>query len=134
MKYYGTLQVAPIAYTENGQAYISGEWVKVATPQTYEWSHEDLDGENGTGRDNATGEMFRDRVATKRKLSFTWPPLSVEATAKLLQSFKDEFIGLRYLDAFSGDYREGIFYAGTRSASCGHKSRWLGISVNFIEK
>lgn len=115
-----------------GTLYIDG--VKVPTPQTYGWSKEDLDSEEGTGRNNATGEMFRDRVSTKRKLTFTWPPLSIADTARLLQALDPEFVEVRYLDAHDGDYRTGTFYSGPQSADCGHRAHWLGISANLIEK
>ena len=115
-----------------GTLYIDG--VKVPTPQTYGWSIEDLDSEEGTGRNNATGEMFRDRVSSKRKLSFTWPPLSVAETSRLLKALEPEFIEVRYLDAREGDYLTKTFYAGPQSANCGHRSRWLGIAANLIEK
>lgn len=115
-----------------GTLYI--DEVKVPTPQTYGWSEEDLDAEEGTGRNNATGEMFRDRVATKRKLSFTWPPLSVADTSRLLKALKPAFISVRYLDAEEGDYVIKTFYAGPKSANCGHRANWLGITANLIEK
>ena len=115
-----------------GTLHIDG--VKVPTPQTYGWSKEDLDSEEGTGRNNATGEMFRDRVATKRKLSFTWPPLSIADTSKLLKALEPVFIKVTYLDAEEGGYVTKKFYAGPKSANCGHRSRWLGITANLIEK
>lgn len=115
-----------------GTLYIDG--VKVPTPQTYSWSSEDLDSEEGTGRNNATGEMFRDRVAVKVKLSFTWPPLSVQDTARLLQALDPEFVEVTYLDAHDGDYATKTFYAGPKSANCGHRSQWMGITANLIEK
>ena len=139
MLYQGTLHIAPMAVDDEGKAYVCGEYVKVPTPQTYGWGKEDLDSEEGTGRNNATGEMFRDRVATKRKLSFTWPPLSVSETSRLLKALSpegkgNEFISVRYLDAYEGDYLTKTFYAGPQSANCGHRSRWLGITANLIEK
>ena len=114
-----------------GTLYIDN--VKVPTPQTYNWSKEDIDGEEGTGRDNE-GEMFRHRIATKRKLSFTWGVLSIADTSKLLKALEPKFITVRYLDAYTGDYETRIFYAGPQSADCGHRNRWLGISANLIEK
>ena len=115
-----------------GELYIDG--VKMPTPQAYGWSIEDLDSEEGTGRNNATGEMFRDRVATKRKLSFTWPPLSVSETSRLLKALEPEFITVRYFDAREGGELTKKFYAGPQSANCGHRSRWLGLTANLIEK
>lgn len=139
MLYQGTLHIAPMTVDDAGNVVVSGDYQKVPTPQTYTWSHEDLDSEEGTGRNNATGEMFRDRVASKRKLSFTWPPLSISETSRLLKAISpegkgNEFISVRYLDAYEGDYLIKTFYAGPQSANCGHRSRWLGITANLIEK
>lgn len=139
--YQGTLEIAPMAVNADGELAVSGAYQKVPTPQSYGWSLEDLDSEEGTGRNNATGEMFRDRVATKRKLSFTWPPLSVADTSTLLKALSPDddvkgqvFISVRYLDAREGNYLTKTFYAGPRSANCGHRARWLGITANLIEK
>lgn len=134
MLYQGTLHIAPMSVDDEGNVSVSGDYQKVPTPQTYGWSVEDLDSEEGTGRNNATGEMFRDRVATKRKLSFTWPPLSISETSRLLKALKPEFISVTYLDAEEGDYITKTFYAGPKSANCGHHQRWLGIAANLIEK
>lgn len=114
-----------------GTLYIDG--VKMPTPQTYGWSKEDLDSEEGTGRD-ANGDMFRDRVATKNKLSFTWPPLSIADTSRLLKALNPEFISVTYLDAYEGDYVTKTFYSGPQSCDCGHRGRWLGLKANLIEK
>ena len=134
MEYKGTLRIAPMSVDSNGNVSVSGEYKKVPTPQSYGWSLEDLDSEEGTGRNNATGEMFRDRVSTKRKLSFTWPPLSISETSRLLKALEPVFISVEYLDAMEGNYQTKTFYAGPRSANCGHRSRWLGITANLIEK
>ena len=137
--YKGTLHIAQMKADENGNLSVVGNYQKVPTPQTYGWSLEDLDSEEGTGRNNATGEMFRDRVATKRKLSFTWPPLSISETSRLLKALNPDgtgqvFISVKYLDAREGDYLTKTFYAGPQSANCGHRARWLGITANLIEK
>lgn len=148
MLYQGTLHIAPMSADETGKLTVSGEYQKVPTPQTYNWSYEDLDSEEGTGRNNATGEMFRDRVTSKRKLSFTWGVLSIAETSRLLKALNpgdpdnpddpngkgNVFISVRYLDAREGNYRTGTFYCGPQSTDCGHRSRWLGISANLIEK
>lgn len=128
-----------VTISDNGTYRLNGDCQKVPTPQTYGWSKEDLDSEEGTGRNNADGEMFRDRVSTKRKLSFTWPPLSISETSRLLKAISPEekgkeFISVTYLDAYEGEYLTKTFYAGPQSANCGHHSRWLGITANLIEK
>lgn len=134
MVYQGTLHIAPMTTDDEGNLTVSGEYQKVPTPQTYGWSLEDVDSGEGTGRNNATGEMFRDRISSKRKLSFTWPPLSISETSRLLKALDPVFISVIYLDAKEGDYLTKIFYAGPQSANCGHRSRWLGITANLIEK
>lgn len=44
--------------------------IDIADPQTLTWDIYDLDSEDGAGR-NQQGEIFRDRVAVKRKLNCT---------------------------------------------------------------
>ena len=139
MLYQGTLHIAPMSADSEGNLTVSGAYQKVPTPQTYSWSLEDLDSEEGTGRNNATGEMFRDRVSSKRKLKFTWPPLSISETSRLLKAINPDgkgnvFISVKYLDAREGNYLTKTFYAGPQSANCGHRGRWLGITANLIEK
>ena len=53
---------------------------------------------------------------------------------RTLEGKGNEFISVRYLDAYEGDYLIKTFYAGPQSANCGHRSRWLGITANLIEK
>ena len=111
----------------------------IADPQTLTWDIYDLDSEDGAGR-NQEGIMFRDRVAVKRKLNCTWPPMDDHEMSKLLKAMSDVFFTIRYPDAFDGAYREGEFYVGDRStpmymwnAEKG-KYLWQGLSANFIER
>ena len=48
--------------------------IDIADPQKLTWDIYDLDSEDGAGR-NQEGLMFRDRVAVKRKINCTWPPM-----------------------------------------------------------
>ena len=111
----------------------------IADPQTLTWDIYDLDSEDGAGR-NQEGLMFRDRVAVKRKLSCTWPPMDNAEISKLLKAMSSVFFTIRYPDAYDGAYREGEFYVGDRStpmymwnAEKG-KYLWQGLSANFIER
>lgn len=112
--------------------------IDITDPQTFAWDLYDLDSEEG-GR-NQKGEMFRDRVAVKRKLSCTWGPLEPHEMSVLLKSMDDVFFTIRYPDAHDGGYREGTFYVGDRSAplymwnEAKKKSLWEGLSANFIER
>ena len=111
----------------------------IADPQTLTWDIYDLDSEDGAGR-NQEGLMFRDRVAVKRKLNCTWPPMDDHEMSKLLKAMDNVFFQLRYPDAHDGMYREGEFYVGDRSTPMyvwnneKGKFLWEGLSANFIER
>ena len=113
--------------------------LNIADPKTLKWDLQDLDSEDGAGR-NQQGLMFRDRVAIKRKISCTWSPMEPEAMAVLLQAMDNVFFTLRYPDAHDGTYREGEFYVGDRSTPMyvwnneKQKYLWEGLSANFIER
>ena len=69
----------------------------IADPQTLTWDIYDLDSEDGSGR-NQLGEMFRDRVAQKRKLNCKWGPMEPSQMAVLLKSISHfHFIIIRDL-------------------------------------
>ena len=113
--------------------------IDIADPQTLTWDIYDLDSEDGTGR-NQEGEMFRDRVAIKRKLNCTWGPLEPYEMSALLKAMDNVFFTVRYPDAHDGAYREGTFYVGDRSVPMymwnneKQKFLWEGLSANFIER
>lgn len=113
--------------------------MNIADPQTLTWDIYDLDSEDGAGR-NQEGLMFRDRVAVKRKINCTWPPMEPADMAVLLKAMDNVFFTLRYPDAHDGTYREGEFYVGDRSTPMyvwnneKGKYLWEGLSANFIER
>lgn len=113
--------------------------VDIKDPQTLAWDLYDLDSEDGSGR-NQLGEMFRDRVAVKRKLNCTWAPMTPSELSTLLKAMDSVFFTVRYPDAHDGTYREGTFYVGDRSTplymwnETKGKYLWEGLSANFIEK
>ena len=80
----------------------------------YEWGLADLDGANGTGRSETTGEAFRDRIARVRSLKIDFGPSGVAAMAELQQLVKKEFVNITYLDAFDGKWRTDRFYVADR--------------------
>lgn len=111
--------------------------VSLPAPQELQWQISDLDAD-GTGR-NQNGDMFRDRVAVKRKISVKWPPLSKSDAATLLQAVEDPFFQLTYPDAKTGANRTMWCYCGDRTAPAlrlTSDGQWLwgNITFNFIEK
>lgn len=99
-------------------------------------SIQDLDAST-TGR-NQKGELFRDRVAVKRKISYSAPPLSKAEMSSLLQAITDQFFTLQYPDPQTGSTKSITVYCGDRTApmySCiNGVYKWEGLTVDFIER
>ncbi len=62
--------------------------VAIATPKVYEVTISDLDGESNR---NANGDLVRDRIAVKRKLTLEWPPLTQAQISTLLNAVSSVF-------------------------------------------
>lgn len=115
----------------------SGSTVVLPTPSELKWSLSDLDAD-GSGR-NQNGDMFRDRVAVKRKLECTWPPLLANEMSELLNAVSDIFFELTYPDAMTGSNRTMTCYVGDRSSPIMRPEtdgawRWGSLSMNFVER
>lgn len=115
----------------------NGTVVALPDPQSLQWQIQDVDAD-GTGR-NQSGDMFRDRVAIKRKLVCTWMPMSKSDAAVLLSAVEDQFFTLSYPDAKTGAVRSMSCYVGDRTApalrlTSGGDWLWGNIAFNFIEK
>ena len=115
----------------------SGEVVSLPAPDELKWNISDLDAD-GTGR-NQNGDMFRDRVAVKRKLECSWRPLGSDEMATLLQAVDEVFFDLTYPDAMTGTDRTMTCYVGDRSSpimrpETDGKWLWGGLSMNFVER
>lgn len=113
-----------------------GTNVTLPDPKSYSWGLQDIDAD-GTGR-NQSGDLFRDRVATKRKLTLEWPPLTAEKCSTLLNAVTDTFFTVAYPDALTGATREMTAYVGDRTTPMysliDGKWLWESLSMNFIER
>jgi len=108
----------------------------IPAPAVFKVDISDIDGE--TTR-NAKGDLLRDRITTKRKLSCEWPPLTMAAISTILQAVQDEFFQVTYPDPMTGSMQTKTFYVGDRSAPLYWKDkngqyRWKDLKMNFIEK
>ncbi len=118
----------------------NGEVIPLPTPNSLSWNLSDLDAE-GSGR-SKKGNMFRDRVAIKRKLGISWEYLNAADTSKTLTAVSDIFFYLRYPDAMTGGFRRMRCYVGDRTApNLQIKGDgddvdffWDGMSCNIIER
>lgn len=115
----------------------NGAVVTLPTPAELKWSISDLDGDS-SGR-NQSGDLFRDRVAVKRKIECSWLPMSAANMAALLSAVSAPFFKLTYPDALTGTNRTITCYVGDRSAPVMRPETdgtwlWGEMSMNFIER
>lgn len=92
---------------------------------------------SSSGR-NQFGDMIRDRVATKTKVSCSFPPLPPAEMSILLNAIQAEEFYLEYPDPFTGTRKTILVYVGDRSAPLYWALEdgtwlWESLSVNFIE-
>lgn len=108
--------------------------VAIATPKVYEVTISDLDGESNR---NANGDLVRDRIAVKRKLTLEWPPLSQSQISTLLNAVSSVFFSCEFIDPQSGVLTKTM-YVGDRTAPAyqviDSEVKWSGLKMNFVEK
>lgn len=109
--------------------------VDVKDPSVFQVDIMDIDKESER---NANGTMQRTRVATKRKLTVEWGPLSNSEISKILKSVKDVFFIVKYPDPYEGTTITKTFYSGDRSAPVLRVRdgvvRWEGLKTNLVEQ
>jgi hypothetical protein len=110
--------------------------VNVATPKSFSVTISDLDGESNR---NAKGELIRDRIAVKRKLSCEWPPLTMGQISTILTAVQGVFFTVEYPDPQIGGLTTKTFYVGDREAPVYRRQPngdylWEKLSMDFIEK
>lgn len=106
--------------------------VKMPTPKSFKVDIEDLDGE--TER-NALGDLVRDRITVKRKLSLEYGLLSMEEISMILKATSDIEFLCEYPDCMEGTFLTKRFYVGNRSAPyySNVTGKWQGLTMNFVE-
>lgn len=105
--------------------------VDIATPSKLQVDLSDLD---GTTNRNAKGELVRDRIAVKRKISLEWPPLSNSDISTILKAVQNVFFSCTYPDPMEGINQTKTFYVGDRSAPMYKNGLWESLKMDFIEK
>ena len=99
----------------------------------YHWGIKDLDGGDGTGRSDITGEMDRDRIGRARTLQIDIAPSSAAAMSRLLKLVKPQFIDITYFDAEDCNWRTDRFYVADRGVQSLEWPEGLvpGVSTDF---
>lgn len=99
----------------------------------YGWSREDLDSEN-TKR-TKDGKLRRDKITTKRKLSYTLMNMTRTQLAQLDNDLSASTFSATYLDLHGQEKR--TFYCSSFSATLGEitdqDGQWEEASFNMIE-
>lgn len=85
----------------------------LANPSSYSVSVMDI---NKAERD-ANGDMFIQRIATKRKIEVSYSVLTQSEVAVILSSVSATTFSVTYLDTVTGATRTSNFYCGDRSSS-----------------
>ena len=111
--------------------------VDLPAPTVLQPGIQDLDSEDGTGR-NQAGTMFRDRIAVKRAVHCEWGVLTRSEMSALLQAMSPPSFSLTYPDPQTGTLETITAYVGNRvPAICAVISdtdwMWTGLSVDFVE-
>ena len=102
----------------------------------FQWQRSDVDGP-GAGRD-LTGDLRRNRVATKRRLDITCRPLKASEAQIVLTAIMPEWVTVRYTDPQAGVVTRTM-YSNNHPASFLMKKAdgtewWSGITFPLIEK
>lgn len=110
------------------------DWSSVIQRKGYGWTRNDLDSDSTKRPKN--GIMRRDKIGTKRKLSFTTMPLPRERLALLDDDLSATFFDAKYLDLHGVMTR--TFYCTSFETTVGEvgddHEEWESASFNIIEQ
>lgn len=118
-----------------------GYWISLPDPTSLKPLIYDEDSEDGTGR-NQSGDLFRDRVGIKQKLTCSFPPmwrtdyqLMIALTADVafnVRFYSDKERGFTTKKMYVGD-REPTLYKGQYDPLHPERAILTDIGMNFIE-
>lgn len=109
---------------------------EVVDPSTYQVTISDIDADSNR---NANGELLRDRIAVKRKLSLEFGPLTQDEISTLLNAITDIFFDVTFFDPAEGSVTKTM-YVGDRTApaycydSTSGEMKWKSLKMDFIEQ
>lgn len=114
----------------------NGTVVNLPEPATLSVAIQDLDSDK-SGR-NQKGQMFRDRIAVKRKISCAFLPLTNSEMKTVLQAVSDQFFTIEYPDPMTGSNRSMTAYVGDRTVPIfiikDSKPMWDSVTLSIVER
>lgn len=108
-----------------------------AKPSEFQVEVLDLDDADTTTR-TANGVLNRDRVAVKRQIQVSWPPLPMNKMSALLKQMSGVYFEFYYPDPMEGKYVTKTVYVGNRPAPMAIEKNgvvwWDSLKVTLTEK
>lgn len=114
--------------------WVDGKVIK--TPSGFLWNLQDVS-DSAAGR-TQDALMHKNRIAQKRKLSFTWAAPTPQEASAILVAFDPEYVSITYPDTKSGRNETRTFYTGDITSPMkiwivGRK-RYESLSFDVIER
>ncbi|MEZ3487317.1 MAG: hypothetical protein K1W22_12215 [Lachnospiraceae bacterium] len=117
-------------------AMIWVDGVAIKTPSGFTWNLQDVS-DSAAGR-TQDALMHKNRIAQKRKLSFTWAAPTPQEAAAILAAFDPEYVSITYPDTKTGRNETKTFYTGDITSPMKiwtvGKKRYEMLSFDVIER
>lgn len=118
--------------------YLAINGVEIAAyPIQFQATLMDLDNAETTTR-TLDGRLSRDRIAVKRQIEMSWPALTWDKAAAVLQAMEAPFFEFTYPDPMTGKQETKIFYVGNRQMPYlidrNGVSYWAGMQLTLTEE
>jgi hypothetical protein len=114
-------------------AFFTVSGVALPAPSEFEVSVMDL----SKAERNANGRMIIERIATKRKLAFSYSYVTADDAADILKQIAPTSYTVTYYDPQTRSVRSGSFYCGDRSLGMmdynNGNPRFVDLKFNLIE-
>lgn len=112
----------------------SSTLMKMPSPTAYDIEYEDQSKSDATRTE--AGKMYKKRIGTVRKATYTWTNLSDEECQKIFQAVQPEYVFAKILDPFKKNNVVQEFYVGNRKASYSaiNDGTWSNVSFSLIER
>lgn len=94
-------------------AFLTINTTELPTPSAFEVTIQDFD--SSESNRNSQGQLFRDRICVKYKLSVTWRVLDAEQMSMILNAISPIFFNVTFFDPKLNDYRTTTMYTGDRT-------------------
>lgn len=85
-------------------------------PSSFEWGLSDVSGEDAGRVRDASATMYKEYIASKRKLKLEWTGITLAQASAILRAIHHEYIDVTYPDVLDGGNATRTFYHGDLSS------------------